>query len=590
MLTSYDYLNIAFYFGFIISVGIVFAHRSKNTSDYFRGGGALPWWLTGASSWMASFSAWTFTGAAGKIYETGPYVLCLYFSSLPALVMVFLFTCYRFRRMRVVTSAEAIRLRFGAVSQQFYTWVRLPFLLLFGGVGLNSIGVFMAGVFQTDLNLILILLGITVTFVALLGGSMSVVASDFVQMFLVVTVALVVDVLVLWQPSIGGFSGLIRQAPAIDFHWDELARPEFILFWSLALTINNLFSQNSMDLASKYLMAASDQDARRMVLIPLVGTMVGPLIWIIPPMAASILHPDLSQLFPTLTHPHEAAFLASARDVLPQGMMGLLMCGIFAATLTNMDASMNQGVGIFVRNFYLPILNPQCSEKKLLLVSKASTALFGTIVVGIALVVNHFRTLPLFELVNQLGISLLLPLTVPLCLGLYFKRTPSWSTWSTVVIGLIISFFIKFMTTPVSLKWLPGCLAPYNGEETNIYYIAATVSCVMSACVGWFFFTSLFYHLESEEYRATVDEFFSRLKRPLENDSKEAGAPKENTDVASAIGKLCLAFGSFILLMMLIPNPWSGRLCYLFCGGVMVVSGFFLNLIYRNRGKDAGKP
>ena len=56
----------------------------------------------------------------------------------------------------------------------------------------------------------------------------------------------------------------------------------------------------------------------------------------------------------------------TAHDVLPAGMLGLLIAGIFGATLSSLDASVNQGVGILVRNFYLPVINPQCSEKKLL--------------------------------------------------------------------------------------------------------------------------------------------------------------------------------------------------------------------------------
>jgi len=57
MATPYDFLSIAFYFCFIAWVGIYFARRSKNTSDYFRAGSVLPWWVTGASTWMAGFSA-----------------------------------------------------------------------------------------------------------------------------------------------------------------------------------------------------------------------------------------------------------------------------------------------------------------------------------------------------------------------------------------------------------------------------------------------------------------------------------------------------------------------------------------------------
>ena len=111
MITQYDYISIGFYFLFVVVVGIVFTRRNKNTSDYFRGGGIMPWWMAGVSAWMASFSAWTFTGAAGKIYSQGFYVLLLYYSSIAALLVLLFFTCYRFRRMRVVTPVEAIRLR-----------------------------------------------------------------------------------------------------------------------------------------------------------------------------------------------------------------------------------------------------------------------------------------------------------------------------------------------------------------------------------------------------------------------------------------------------------------------------------------------
>ena len=318
MVSIYDYLNIAFYIAFITGVGIVFSRKSKNTSDYFRGGGVMPWWVAGASSWMASFSAWTFVGAAGEIYDEGPSLLLLYYSSLIPLLATLFYTCYRFRRMRVVTPIEGVRLRFGAGSQQFYTWIRLPLLFLFGGVGLNSVGTFMSGVFGINVILVMIILGIMVTFVALLGGSYSVVANDFVQMFLVVTVAVTVAALTLSLPAIGGVSGLITKAPHQAIHWNDIARSQFFLFFYLGLTLNNLFDMTRMDNSAKYLMAANDRHARKMVIIPLIGTLIGPLIWLIPPMAASILHShsDMARRFPLLApHPEHAAYLATALDV-----------------------------------------------------------------------------------------------------------------------------------------------------------------------------------------------------------------------------------------------------------------------------------
>jgi Na+/proline symporter len=588
MISIYDYISIAFYFIFVVTVGVMFSRRNKNTSDYFRGGGIMPWWMAGVSAWMASFSAWTFTGAAGKIFSQGFYVLLLYYSSIVPLLFLFFFTCYRFRRMRVVTPLEAIRIRYGAATQQFVTWIRLPFLLLFGGVGLNTVGVFMSGAFDIPLPTVIVILGVMVTFVSLVGGAFGVAASDFVQMFLIVTITLVISALALAQPQIGGFSGLAHKLPAAHLHWGEFARPEFITLWFLALLLNNLFGQNTMEQSTKYLMARSDAHARKMMIFPLVGTLVGPLMWMLPPLVASVVYsPDqIAAIFPNLgKHPEEGAFLLTAHDVLPQGMLGLLIAGIFGATLSNLDASVNQGVGILVRNFYLPIVNPQCSEKKLLIISKLSTAMFGVIIIGIGLVVSKLRTLPLFDLLNQLGVSLWLPLAIPMCLGLFYKRTPAWSSWTTVLIGLTMSFVMKFCTTPALFNWIPGLHGPFKPEETTQYYLFATVAGVSIACIGWFFFTSLFYESSPPEYKVRVDEFFARLKTPIE--ALTADQVKENHKVVGAIGLLCMIFGSFVLLMMLVPNEGMKRLAFLFCGGTVFGVGWLLRRVSKRHQEKA---
>ena len=188
MITRYDYFIIGCYLLFILGIGFVFRRQSRNTSDYFRAGGVMPWWITGTSAWIAAFSAWTFTGAAKKIYETGTLVLVLYYASALALAVVYLFTCRRFRRMRVVTWMEAVQLRFGTTSEQIYTWVKVPLLLFLSGISLNAIGVFISSVFHMEMNTTLIILGIVVTVVAFAGGAWAVLASDFVQMFMVVTI------------------------------------------------------------------------------------------------------------------------------------------------------------------------------------------------------------------------------------------------------------------------------------------------------------------------------------------------------------------------------------------------------------------
>ena len=50
MLTPYDHAAVALYFAFMVLIGFAFRSFVKNTSDYFRGGGRMFWWMTGSSA------------------------------------------------------------------------------------------------------------------------------------------------------------------------------------------------------------------------------------------------------------------------------------------------------------------------------------------------------------------------------------------------------------------------------------------------------------------------------------------------------------------------------------------------------------
>lgn len=481
--------------------------------------------------------------------------------------------------MRVVTWMEGVRHRYGQGTEQFYTWIKLPLLLIFSGVGLNAVGVFMSSVFHVDMAATLIVLGTIVTVVALVGGAWAVLASDFVQMLLVMTITLVAAYLALRQPAIGGAAALIEKLPHSFFHWSDLAAPQIVVLWVVGQLGLKLFDTNNMESSSMYLMVKSDRDARRMVLIPLVGTIIGPMIWIIPPMVARITHPDLAHEYAGLVQPSEAAFVAVCRDVMPQGLIALLICAMFGATLTSMDAGLNKGVGVFVRNFYKPMVNPHCSEKKLLIVGKICTAVFGAIIVGNALLVNRYRSSGLFDLMNQLAASLALPLMIPLFLGLFFKRTPGWSGWSTALAGFAGSLFVKFYVGPEWCMRLVGVNHTLSVREKTDFLLFATVLVNVAVCMSWFFGTSIFYRSSSALHQERIETFFEHLRTPINSVAEKL----ENYDgiMYRMIGNLCLVYGAFVLILAAIPNSTRGRLCFIFCGGVIFGMGVVLTTLGR---------
>jgi Na+/proline symporter len=579
MISRYDYFIIGFYLVFLVVIGLVFRRMSKDTSDYFRAGGAMPWWLTGVSAWIFSFTAWTFTGAAGKVYETGTLVLAVFYSTIFALIFALIWTGVRFRRMRVITWMEAVRHRYGPATEQFYIWIKVPQLLFFAGVTLNAVGVFMAAVFHMDMNTILIVLGAVVTVVAFAGGSWAVLASDFVQALLVVTITICTAAMVLARPEIGGLDGLIHKVPSSQFHWTELTRPEFIIMWILANLWFKFSDENNMERSPSYLMTRSDRDARRMVWIPLIGTLIGPLIWFIPSMAATIMHPNLAAEYPLLKQPHEAAFVAVSLDVMPRGLIGLLICAMLGATVTQMDTGLNRNVGITIRSLYKPVFMPHASEKQLLVAGKICTLLFGFIIIICALLVNKFRTIGLFDLANQFAANIIMPLALPLIYGLFYKRTPGWSAWSTALIAGVSSWLLGHYVKPEFFQHLMGWKTALSADGRTYLTLAATTFGTVGIGTAWYFFTSIFYKSSPPENRERIEKFFTDLRTPVD----EQGVGGVQTAVYKLLGGLCLVYGAFVLLLTFIPNRFNGRLCFLFCGGVIFTIGAILFSISKRR-------
>ncbi len=584
MITAYDYAVIAFYVVFLLALGAAFRGLSKNTSDYFRCGGAMPWWITGTSAWLVTFSAWSFVGAASEIYRSGVKVLLLFYASIPPLVLVAWSTAVRFRRLRVVTWMEAVRERFGPASEQFYTWIKVPVELVKAGIGLMTIAVFMAAVFHTPINVVIVVLGVTITLVAFAGGAFAVLASDFVQMLLVMTITVLIVGLTLRRPEIGGLGSLVAQVNAAHpghFQWWLAFRPAVLLGWGAAFLAVKFAELNSLEYSTMYLMAKSEAHARRMVAIPLVGGLLGPPLWLVPPLAATVLFPDLARVFPQLAKPTEGAFVAVALKVMPVGLIGLLLCAMFGATLTQMDAAVNKYVGVFVRSFYRPVLRPDASEAHLLRAGKLCTLGFGAVIIGLSLLINTYRSTDVFTLLNQVMVSVGLPLTVPVFLGLFYSRTPPWSAWATALAGFGCSAWANFV-----FKAQLAAQSFSATEQADVLLAVTALGTLLVTC-ACFFGSSLFYARTAAADRERIDAFFAKLRTPLQ---PKEDATRSDEPVYRLLGVLCLVYGAFILLLMLIPNAPGGRLCFLFVGGTIGAAGLVLRAIANRKRANAPSP
>ena len=576
-LSVYDYAVIVFYLIFMFSLGPVYKGFSKTASDYFRGGGGMLWWMVGSSSFMVTFSAWSFTGGAAKAYETGTFFLLLFFCNICALIFMYFFTVAKYRQMRVITAIEAVYKRFGKVNEQVFTWLYLPTYVIFGGVWLYSISIFMSGAFGVNMEILIVVLGGVVLGMTLLGGSWAATAGDFVQMLVVLAITIMMAIIVLCHPDIGGVSGLVKQLPAHHFDWTLISRPWVLVFFTVTLLLGQIVQMNSMTIgATRYVFVKNGKDAKKAVLVSILGYLLLAPIWMIPAVAATIFHPDLASEFPGLNNPNEAAYVAMAITFLPKGMLGLLICGIFAASVTSMNSQLNVASGTFVRNFYIKIIDKNASDSRQIFVGRVFIFFYGVAWMVVALVFKSVKGLALFDLMLIVAASVGTPIAIPMFFSMFIKKTPEWSGWSTMLIGLITALSLRFVINQDSIQSLAtkifGPASPLTATELSSVNIAITTGTIILVCVSWFFLTMLFYKRNNAEYEKKVDHFFEEMNSPVDM-AKEHGPEYDNDSRQSRVmGNLCMIYGGFILLLLFIPNDMQARisisLCGLFIGGL----------------------
>ncbi len=190
------------------------------------------WWMVGATTFMSFISAVTYTGAAGKAYETGTFVFTVYMANGVGFFISFLYFSKRFRQSRLVTAIELVRERFGRVNEQFFTWLVVPFGVIHGGVWLYGLGIIVSTVFGVSMEMTVLAVGITVLIISLIGGSWAVVASDFMQLIIMIPVAIILAFLSLKQ--VGGISGFVEKLPSHQYNWSELADSKIVWLWFIA--------------------------------------------------------------------------------------------------------------------------------------------------------------------------------------------------------------------------------------------------------------------------------------------------------------------------------------------------------------------
>lgn len=524
-----DYYVIIAYLIMLVGIGFAVKKLCGGVSDFFVGGRKMPWWLAGAGCFMSSFSAWTFTGAAGFAYQHGVLMIVLFFCNVLAYLFAGRFVAAKCRQTGQMTAAQIVYDRFGRLGEQFFLWIQVPNMIFGGAIWMMGLATFLSVAFGVPMNATILVSGVVILVYSTISGSWAVTVSAFLQSLILLVLTVAVFMLTLGK--IGGISGLLE---SVDPAKLTLFKGEHTVMWVLAYFSQLFLVFNSVVGATRFLSVPDGRSARKAAYFAAFLFLIGPVIWLIPPIAASYLFPDLAGMLPGLKHPQDAAYVVMGLEVLPHGLAGLLVMVIFAATLSSMDAAINQNAGIVTLNIYKPLFRPGAGERELFIASRVFNLLCGTGVTAGALFLAQQEQFALFDLMLILSALGALPIAVPFMLMYWIKRTPRWSAVVSIICGGVYSL------TALVQDW---------SLASRVF---GTIVCSGSA----FLFSTLYWKYVSEEVRESINTFYLRMNTPIESDGASG---RGNVQQLLLVGTMAMMVAAGLFVVVLFPNTLRAR-------------------------------
>lgn len=427
------------YFTLLVGIGAAFARSAKSTSDYYKGGNIIPWWAVGLSQYMASFSAYSFVVIAGVVYAKGAFGLL--WTCLPPLMLIVGALTFgrRWRRTGLTTPIEYFAARYSPRFREVFAWLGLISRPLGNGVRMAAFAVLMTAIlgYERTTTLVadltipdaVVIGGVAVVIIyTLLGGLYGAVVADILQF--VILVAALVALFALSFARIGGIDGALQLLPADFFRLPALNSSEWLWFLAWAVIFFCDYNAAQWGLITRYLGTRSEKDAAKAGV--LAGLLYFPhiVLAMLPVLVARALNPSV--------HP-ESSFGWICREVLPGGLVAAMVAAMFSATLSTISAELNSLSGVFAFDIYRARINPRADERRLVGVGRATVLVSGVATIAVGILVLHAAGL-ILNAAQQIASYFVIPMAVPMLLGLFTWKTNSRSAFAAMIAGAVTAW------------------------------------------------------------------------------------------------------------------------------------------------------
>lgn len=465
-----DVIVIALYFLTLSWMGWFFSKRQKNTNDYFKGGGRVPWWAAGLSIFGTALSAITFMAIPSKTFATDwSYFMLNMTIFMVAPIIIFVFIPF-YRKMNITTAYEYLEARFnlavrliGSLSFMLFQVGRMAVVMFLPSIALNVV----TGI---DIFVCIGLMGIISLIYTMMGGIEAVIWTDVMQVIVLLGGAILSLILIIITLD-GGFISIVETAAenhkfnVIDLTW-SLKQPTVWVMLLGGIFANITTYGTDQTMVQRYLTTKSVKNAKQSVWTNAILVIPATLIFFFVGTALFVFYKSFpSELNPTFSN-NDAIFPWYIASQLPAGISGLLIAGIFAAAMSSLSSSMNSAATAYATDIHFRF--NWSNKVGGLKVARIATLVIGLVGILFALMMATMDVKSLWDEFQKILGLVIGSLGGVFLLGILTKRANS----PGVLIGIAVSIVVQIL------------VAIHEPVHLIAYAATGVVSCYIFGYIG----------------------------------------------------------------------------------------------------------
>jgi len=430
-LAPLDLAIIGVYFLVVFSIGLYFARKERTSTDYFLASRDIGWFFIGASLFVSNISTEHFIGLSGTGASSGLAVG--HFEWLACLILLILGWVFVpfYLRTNVFTMPEFLERRFNRQCAVYLAAISIiAYIFTKISVQLYAASVVLERVAGWSLWKTAVVLVIATGIYTIAGGLAAVIYTDTVQTLILITGAVALTVIGLFR--VGGLAHLRTMVPEGYFHMIKPASdPNFpwtgIFFGAPILGI--WYWCTDQVIVQRVLSARDEGHAK-------AGTIFAGFLKILPVFMLVLPGIIAFALFPDQVKKPDFAYPTLVLNLLPTGLVGLVMAALLAAVMGAMSSVFNSASTLVTLDFYKKI-RPEASESQLVNFGRIATGFM--VLLGLLWVpFIHLISSQLYIYLQSVQAYISPPISACFVLGILWPRLNGTGAISSLLTGFIL--------------------------------------------------------------------------------------------------------------------------------------------------------